>query len=246
MQRPARRPLVDPNRADSPVGERFAPPPANIYFQYSAELQRSFSDPNETVPMRLGTYTLSVAAEGMGWATEPAVAVQRLSESSGQWAARSYVGGERGRDTLTRVEDASRAVADASGAFVLMCGIAAPAAAAAPEAAVVAETAPFGGLSRAAEFGLRPYNQLRQALRGTDLQAHHLIEQRFAAVMGQNARQMTSVAVTRAEHQQFTNAWRAAIPYGPNGTGAATSESVIAAARQIYADYPAILSALGL
>jgi len=104
----------------------------------------------------------------------------------------------------------------------------------------------FGGLSRAAEFGLRPYSQLANALKGTGLQAHHVIEQRFAAVLGQNARQGLSVAVTQAEHQAFTNAWRAAIPYGPAGTGTATRESVTQAARQIYAHYPEILQALGL
>jgi lysylphosphatidylglycerol synthetase-like protein (DUF2156 family) len=78
------------------------------------------------------------------------------------------------------------------------------------------------GLARAAEFGIRAYNQLRSAIKGTGLQEHHVIDQRFAGVMGQNAREMASVAVTRAEHQAFTNAWRARIPYGPSGTGAAT------------------------
>lgn len=38
----------------------------------------------------------------------------------------------------------------------------------------------LGGLSRAGEFGIRPYAQLRHALQGTELQAHHLIEHRFA------------------------------------------------------------------
>jgi hypothetical protein len=65
-------------------------------------------------------------------------------------------------------------------------------------------------------------------------------------VMGQNARQILSVGVTPAEHQVFTNAWRRLIPYGEAGTGAATRESVSQAARQVYADYPEILRALGL
>ncbi|MFZ5893275.1 MAG: RHS repeat-associated core domain-containing protein [Myxococcota bacterium] len=105
---------------------------------------------------------------------------------------------------------------------------------------------PFGNLSRAEEFGIQPYNQLLRALRGTGLQAHHLIEKRFAEVLSVNAREMASVAVTRAEHQIFTNAWRAAIPYGAAGTGAATPQSIMQAAAQIYAEYPAILGALGL
>ena len=64
--------------------------------------------------------------------------------------------------------------------------------------------------------------------------------------MGQNARQMLSVAVTPAEHQAFTNAWCALIPYGEAGTGAATRESIMQAARQIYGGYSSILEALGL
>lgn len=57
---------------------------------------------------------------------------------------------------------------------------------------------------------------------------------------------MLSVAVTKGEHQAFTNAWRAAIPYGAQGTGTATGQQVIEAAKRIYANYPAILKALGL
>jgi len=63
--------------------------------------------------------------------------------------------------------------------------------------------------------------------------------------MGQNVRQMASVAVNPAEHQAFTNAWRAAIPYGA-GTQNATKETVMRAARTIYAGHPALLEALGL
>ncbi len=103
----------------------------------------------------------------------------------------------------------------------------------------------LGGLSRASEFGIRPQSELRQALQGSGLQAHHLIEQRFAAVMGQDARRKLCVAVTPAEHQAFTNAWRAAIPYG-EGTANVTKEMIMREAARIYADYPAILQALGL
>ena len=103
----------------------------------------------------------------------------------------------------------------------------------------------FGGLSRAGQFGIQPYNQLTKALKGTGLQAHHLLEQGFAGVLGQNARQMASVAVTKAEHQAFTNAWRSAIPYG-QGTANATRQQVLDAARQIYSGHPELLRALGL
>jgi hypothetical protein len=53
------------------------------------------------------------------------------------------------------------------------------------------------------------------------------------------------VAVTQAEDQAFTNAWRQAFPYGA-GTQAATREAVMREAARIYADHPAILQALGL
>lgn len=56
---------------------------------------------------------------------------------------------------------------------------------------------------------------------------------------------MSSIALTRAEHQVFTNAWRAAIPYG-QGTLNATREQIYTAARQVYSNYPQILRALGL
>jgi hypothetical protein len=55
-----------------------------------------------------------------------------------------------------------------------------------------------------------------------------------------------SMAVTKAEHQvEFTNKWRKAIPYGPGGTAIATRAEVEQVARQIYAQYPSILRALG-
>ena len=103
----------------------------------------------------------------------------------------------------------------------------------------------FGGLSRAADFGPQSYRALSAELRGTGLQAHHLLEKRFAGVLGQSTDDMLSVAVTQAEHQVFTNAWRQAIPYGA-GTSAATPELITATARQVYSGYPEILKALGL
>ncbi len=103
----------------------------------------------------------------------------------------------------------------------------------------------FGNLSEAAEYGIKPYNELRKELKGTDLQAHHLIEKRFSDVMVQEKGQMASMAVTPLEHQAFTNQWRAAIPYGA-GTQAATKHQVLSTAKDIYKNYPAILTALGL
>jgi hypothetical protein len=47
----------------------------------------------------------------------------------------------------------------------------------------------LGALSQAGKYGIQPYNALTKALKGTGLQAHHLIEQRFAGILGQNAKQ---------------------------------------------------------
>ena len=104
----------------------------------------------------------------------------------------------------------------------------------------------FGGLSRADQFGVVSYGSMRTGLKGSGLQAHHLIEKRFAATMGQSEGSMLSVAVTKQEHQAFTNAWRKAIPYGKKGTGTATAAEVRGAAREIYRNYPSILRALDL
>lgn len=109
-------------------------------------------------------------------------------------------------------------------------------------------SAPTNGLkalSKADEYGIKSYDELRGILKGSDLQAHHLYEKRFANILGVNAREMESIAASKAEHQVFTNAWRKAIPYG-EGTANATLEQVNNAARQIYKNYPEILKALGL
>jgi len=103
----------------------------------------------------------------------------------------------------------------------------------------------FGALTKAGNYGVLPYRTLKAYLKGTGLEAHHLIPQRFAGVMGKLVGDMASVAVTKAEHQAFTNAWRQAIPYG-EGTANATPAQIRGAASQIYANYPDILSALGL
>ncbi len=110
---------------------------------------------------------------------------------------------------------------------------------------VAANTASrFGNLTHASS-GIAPYSTQRliTAGQGGATQAHHLVEKRFAAVMGQNTADMSAIVVTRAEHQVFTNAWRQAIPYGSRNV---TPGMVNNAARNIYRDYPEILQALGL
>ena len=47
-----------------------------------------------------------------------------------------------------------------------------------------------------------------------------------------------TIAVTPAEHQEFTNAWKNAIGYAEKGTHIADRARIIAAARKVYKDYP--------
>ncbi len=103
----------------------------------------------------------------------------------------------------------------------------------------------FKKLSWASRLGIKSYKNLRKLTKGTGLEVHHLIEQRFASIMGQNPKDMISIALTPTEHEVFTAAWRQLIPYG-NGTANASRQIVENAARQIYQNYPEILKALGL
>jgi hypothetical protein len=78
-------------------------------------------------------------------------------------------------------------------------------------------------------------------------QAHHLIPQRFAETLGVKSGDMPAVALTKAEHQPFTNAWRDAIPYknglGPLTTKTATRADITEACRDIYKNDPDLLRA---
>jgi len=91
---------------------------------------------------------------------------------------------------------------------------------------------------------------LKNAISGTGLQVHHIVEQRLAPALNQSAtqaRQWLSVAVSPAEHQAFTNAWRSYVGYinssNPVNTATANVDDIWLAAQKIYADYPALLNA---
>jgi RHS repeat-associated protein len=89
------------------------------------------------------------------------------------------------------------------------------------------------------------YGTVRRAIRGTGLQAHHLIEQRFRHLFAEKPYSWTAIALTKEQHQLFTNAWRNHIGYG-EGTDNATFSMVEDAARRVYADHPDLLRVLGL
>jgi hypothetical protein len=101
--------------------------------------------------------------------------------------------------------------------------------------------------SHAAEYGIKSYRELRELTKGTGLHCHHIIEARFADTLGLVKGEISSVALTLQEHQEFTTAWRNAIGYAnsfnPLKTGTATAQDIWLAAQRIYADYPELLEA---
>jgi len=100
----------------------------------------------------------------------------------------------------------------------------------------------FGGLSKAKQYGIEAYNALRKTLKGTGLEAHHIIEQRLVKHLDIDVKSMLSVAVTKAEHQKFTNAWRAHFKYGMDYSDL-TQADIWDVAQTIYKDYPDLLDA---
>jgi hypothetical protein len=82
------------------------------------------------------------------------------------------------------------------------------------------------------------YSALRKGLKGTGLQAHHLIEKRFADILGIAPNDMLSVALTKEQHQIYTNRWRTLITYGKKGL---TKEYIMDIAKQVYYDAPDLL-----
>ncbi|MGS2765218.1 hypothetical protein [Sinomicrobium sp. M5D2P9] len=102
----------------------------------------------------------------------------------------------------------------------------------------------ISSFSEASTYGIKSYKDLIQLVKGKGLQAHHLIEQRFASLLGRTPGSMEAIALTKVEHQVFTNAWRARIGYnGSNAavtTSTATRAQVEGAAREIYKNYPEI------
>ena len=99
----------------------------------------------------------------------------------------------------------------------------------------------LGDLTNAGKYGIKSYSLLRQLLKGTGLHAHHIVEKRLVQYMGINMEDMLSVAVTAAEHQRFTNAWRKIFPYGTTNYSTLRRIDIWEAAQNIYTNYPDIL-----
>lgn len=79
-------------------------------------------------------------------------------------------------------------------------------------------------------------------MRGTGLDAHHIIEQRLVKHLGFNTDEMLAVAVTKSEHQAFTNAWRNLIGHGYNYSEL-TLDDLWEYAQIVYENYPELKEA---
>lgn len=129
----------------------------------------------------------------------------------------------------------------------------------------------LGKLKVAQFFGIDSYENIRDAIsknpgktKGLIVQSHHLIEQRLIDVpgveawLGTDPKKWKAIALesvgAETEHQKITNLWAQTryIPHTPKGGDKIqhyaqyTVEDVKKAAREIYADYPEIIEALGL
>ncbi len=89
-----------------------------------------------------------------------------------------------------------------------------------------------------------PYNEAKKLTAGYqgEIQAHHLLEQRIAEKFDINTNNLMSTIVTRAQHQDFTKAWRSTFSYGTDYS-AISWERYVNAGKSIYANYPDMLNA---
>lgn len=88
------------------------------------------------------------------------------------------------------------------------------------------------------------YGNLTKTLKGTGLHAHHLLEQRFASALGLKANDMMAVALTKSQHQVYTNRWRKAIGYGVDYTKYSMDNLLKVAQEKVYYDAPELVELL--
>lgn len=77
------------------------------------------------------------------------------------------------------------------------------------------------------------------------LHIYHLIERRFHGVLRATPRQMLCIVLTPEERRRFDSAWDAELPRRCAHENV-EPRHVLQAARTIYANYPALLEALGI
>jgi hypothetical protein len=94
---------------------------------------------------------------------------------------------------------------------------------------------------RAGEL-LGRYSKVKAAVKDMGLEAHHLVEKRFAKTLGVKQRDMLSVALTKEQHRIYTKRWRKEIGYG-FGTKTAKYKKIVNAVDKIYHDNEALRQA---
>jgi hypothetical protein len=85
------------------------------------------------------------------------------------------------------------------------------------------------------------YRRLKKANAGLDVEAHHIIEKRFAKNFGYSKRggSMLSIALSTADHRVYTNEWRRLLEYGVKHS----DKKVLQADIDIYSDNHELLAA---
>ncbi len=94
-------------------------------------------------------------------------------------------------------------------------------------------------------LGIQPYGEM-PSIRG--FERHHLIEKRFAGILGVNPNSIPSVYLSPEEHRIFTTLWQQVIGYRGSlsalNTTTATIDDIWNAAQQIYSQNPVLLKAV--
>jgi RHS repeat-associated protein len=99
---------------------------------------------------------------------------------------------------------------------------------------------PVNFVDPSGEDDIAEYDVLVNQFKGSGLQAHHIIPQRFAGTLGA-AYCTIAVELSPAAHLVFTNLWRAVLPYG----GTYTAAQIFTAAEEVYWGFPNIANAAG-
>jgi len=83
------------------------------------------------------------------------------------------------------------------------------------------------------------YGALRKEVKAAglskELRVHHIVEKRFATVIGKKPGEISSVILTREQHQIFTNKWREAVKYGSDYSKMSVDD-IAKKVKVVYAD----------
>ena len=96
-----------------------------------------------------------------------------------------------------------------------------------------------GKSGKFADRAIDTYRNLKKINKGTNLEIHHIVEKRFAGILGVKRGSMPSIALTKSEHAMFTKMWRDKLPYG----NSYTKNEIFNAAVEIYDGEPNLLNA---